>query len=38
MIKAINIDKYKQNCDNVTCNIEVEIGIDVCSDVKYAVK
>ena len=34
----INIDKYKQNCDDVTCNIKVETEIDVHSDVKQIVK
>ena len=36
--KVINIDKYKQNCDDVTCNIKVETEIDVHSDVKQIVK
>jgi len=38
VIKVININKYKQNCDDVTCNIKVETETDVHSDVKQAVK
>ena len=37
-IKVININKYKQNRDDVTCNIKVETEIDIYSDVKQAVK
>ena len=33
-MKVMNIKKYKQNCDAVTCNIKIEIEIDVYSDVK----
>ena len=38
IMKVIKIDKCKQNRDDVTCNIKVEIGIHVHSDVKQAVK
>jgi len=38
IIKMINIKRYKQNCDNVTCNIKVETEIDFHSDTKQAVK
>ena len=34
VIKVININKYKQNCDDVTCNMKIETGIDIHSDVK----
>ena len=33
MIKLIDINKYKQNRDDVNCNIQVEIDIDVHDDV-----
>jgi len=36
--EVININKYKQNRDNITCNIKVEIEIHVHRDVKQAVK
>ena len=32
------INEYEQNCDDVTCNIKVEIKIDVYSDAKQAVE
>jgi len=35
VIKVININKYKQNHDDVICNIEVETEIDVHSDVRF---
>jgi len=36
---VINVKKYKQNHDDVvTCSINVEIEMDVHSDVKQAVK
>jgi len=38
VIKVVNIHKYKQNRDNVTCNIHVETERDVHTDVKQAVK
>ena len=38
VFKMMNINKYKPNCDDVTCNIKVETEIDVHSDVKQAVK
>jgi len=38
VMKVTKINKYKQNRDDITCNIKVEIGIDVHSDVKLAVK
>ena len=38
VIKVMNINKYQQTRDDVTCNIEVETEIDVHSDVKQAVK
>ena len=40
VIKVINVNKYKSNPDNVTRNIsvEIEIGINVHSDVKHSVK
>jgi len=34
VIKVININKYKQNRDDVACNNKVEIEIDVLGDVK----
>jgi len=34
----MNIKKYKQNRDDVTCSINVETQIDVHSDVKQVVK
>ena len=34
VIKFININKYKQNRDDVKCNITVEIEIDVHGDVR----
>jgi len=34
----MNIKKYKQNRDNVTCNIKVEIEMDFYRNVKQAVK
>jgi len=38
VIKVIKIYKYKENHDDVNCNIKVETEIDVYSDVKQAVK
>jgi len=35
---VINIKRYKQNRDDVTCNLKVETEIDVHGDVKQAVK
>jgi len=37
-MKVISIDKYQQNRDDVTCNLEVELEIDAHSDVKQAAK
>jgi len=34
----MNIDKCKQNCDDVTCNTKVETKIDFHSDETKAVK
>jgi len=34
VIKLININKYKQTRDEVNCNIQTEIDIDVHNDVK----
>jgi len=34
----ININKYQQNCDHVTCHIKVDTDIDVHSDEKQPVK
>ena len=34
MIKLKNINKYKQNCDDVTCHLELEIYVDIYIDVK----
>jgi len=34
----MNINKYKQNRDDVTCSIKEETKIEVHSDVKQAVK
>ena len=36
--KMININEYKQNRDDVTCHVKVEIEIDVHSDVKQIVE
>ena len=36
--KVMNINKCKQNCDDVTCNIKIETEIFVYVDVKQAVK
>jgi len=38
VMKVISIDKYQQNRDDVTCNLEVELEIDAHSDVKQAAK
>jgi len=38
VIQVININKYKQTREDVTCNIKVEAEIDVHSDVKQAGK
>ena len=35
---VIDITKYKQTSDDVTCNIKVEIEIDVHCDGKQAIK
>jgi len=36
VVKVININEYKQNGDNITCNIKIEMQIDVHIDVKQA--
>jgi len=33
----MNINNYKQNCDDVTCNIKAETEMDDNTDVKQAV-
>jgi len=38
VVKVINIKEYKQNGDNITCNIKIEMQIDVHIDVKQARK
>jgi len=38
VLKVININKYKQNRNNVRYNTKIEIEIDVHIDVKQAVK
>ena len=38
VISLIHINKYKQNHDDVTCNIQVETQIDVYGDAKQAAK
>jgi len=38
VIKVININKYKQNSHDFTCNTKVETEIDVHSNIKQAVK
>jgi len=36
--KVININKYKETRDDVTCNIKTETEIDLHSDAKQVVK